>query len=148
MAHAGVQGCTQSSQAYACMIGIHTTQAPCDMCWSCGLHAALAKADRALSCCCYGFKQWPDIATAVALCNCTCGLTCHPVMMPSASKRPPQPEMVPRMMGAATTPGYNCTARLTCGIPAQHIPSEQHLSSNHGQQVMRKRPSTGYSSYD
>jgi hypothetical protein len=40
--------------------------------------------------------------------------TCQPYMMASASSRPPQPPSVPRMSGAAATPGYSCTPKSTC----------------------------------
>lgn len=44
--------------------------------------------------------------------------------MASASKRPPQPERVPRMSGAAATPGNSCTARSTCVNTARHSTAE------------------------
>jgi hypothetical protein len=40
--------------------------------------------------------------------------TCQPVMMPSASSRPPHPDSVPRIKAGATLPGYSCTARSIC----------------------------------
>lgn len=64
--------------------------------------------------------------------------TCQPVMMPSASSRPPQPDNVPRIKAGATLSGYSCTARFTCmcrkhGQAAARQRVAQHSDSTAGQ---------------